>query len=106
MNAVEVIAERIEQHVEGWNVFIDQEAIFDAAREVEIDRMARVTLRTGTVEKGSGLRSEKISFTVYVYDDPESYTQVTVNFDGSSDYDPINYLYYYDSGEELRLTSN
>lgn len=115
MNAIEVITERIESHVEGWVESASLEEVFSSSQEVAPERDVTVKLYTGTVQKGSGLRSELIPFTVYVYDDPadradadlcaEGYTQVTVNFPGGS-YDPINYLYWYESGEELRLTSN
>jgi hypothetical protein len=106
MNAIEVIAERIEQHVDGGEVRIES-PIFEASREAEVGNDVRVVLYPGTVEKGSGLRSELFAFTVYVFDAPNcenGYTQVTVNFDTA--FDPINYLYYYEDGSELRLNSN
>jgi hypothetical protein len=102
MNAIEVIAERIEKHVEG--VEATMEEIFNVEREAELEQMVSAKLYTGTVKRGV----DDLAFTVYVFDNPfieDGYTQVTVNFDLAS-FDPINYLYDYDSGEELRLTSN
>lgn len=102
MNAVEVIADRVEKHVDGTGATLEE--IFSAEREAAVEEFVSVKLYSGSVTRGV----DTFAFTAYVFDNPfveGGYTQVTVNFD-LAPIDPINYLYDYDSQDELRLTSN